>query len=157
MQKNHLFSLLAFVIAFQLMGWAISQLTMPEVTTWYDTLKRSPLTPPDSVFGIVWSILYLLLAFAAWRVFTLKTMPFRSAVLTIFAVHMIVNWAWNPVFFLAHAIFPAFVMILFLIFTAAMLLYIIWPASRAAALIFLPYLCWLTFAGHLTQFIWLNN
>ena len=157
MQKNHLFSLLLFVVGFQLMGWAISTLTMPEITTWYDTIKRSPLTPPNQVFGIVWSALYLILSLSAWRVYVRKDMPLRKLIAGIFAVHMIVNWAWNPVFFIGHALFPAFAMILFLIFTAAILLYLIWPASRLAALAFLPYLVWLTFAGHLSQFIWLNN
>jgi len=156
-QKNHLFLLLLFVVGFQLVGWAISNLTMPEIGTWYETLKRSPLTPPNQWFGIVWSILYLLLSLSAWAVVTSKDMAFKKMIVSLFAIHMLVNWAWNPVFFNLHALFPAFVMILFLIFTAAMLLYLIWPARRWAALAFLPYLVWLTFAGHLSQFIWLNN
>jgi tryptophan-rich sensory protein len=157
MQKSHLFSLILFILAFQLIGGGIGMLTAQDVDVWYKTLERSPLTPPDYTFGIVWTILYVMLACSAWRVYVSPSSPRRQFVLTLFTTHMLVNWAWNPVFFMAHAILPAFLMILFLIFTAAMLAYLIWPIRKWAAMVFMPYLLWLTFAGHLTQFIWLNN
>jgi benzodiazapine receptor len=157
MQKRDSFSLVLFILAFQIIGGAIGYLTSQDISTWYQGLQRSPFTPPDYLFGIVWPILYLLLSLSAWKIYKTASWSERKTVLSLFAVHMLVNWAWNPVFFTAQAVIPAFFMILFLIFTGAMLAYLIWPLKKWAALVFVPYLMWLTFAGHLTQFIWLNN
>jgi tryptophan-rich sensory protein len=77
--------------------------------------------------------------------------------LALFALHMLLNWAWSPLFFMAQAVLAAWLLILLLIFTAAMLLWLIWPIDRPAALVFLPYILWLVFAGHLSHFILLNN
>lgn len=59
----------------------------------------------------------------------------------------------EPPFFLAHQVLAALIVIFMMIFTAAMLLWLLWPVKKAASLAFVPYIAWLTFAGHLTHYI----
>lgn len=150
-------SFLVIAAFFQLMGGLMGWITTKGVDGWYQTLQRSPLNPPDAAFGIVWTILYFLLSVAFWLVWKKDDSPERTMVLRLFAGHMILNWLWSPVFFTAHAVLPAFALILVLIFTGAMLAWLIWPLDRKAAFVFLPYLGWLTLAGHLTHYIWQKN
>lgn len=149
--------LAVFVAGFQLVGGLLGWLTSQDVDTWYAGLDKSPLNPPGPAFGIAWTILYILLAVAAWRVWANENLPSRKTILTTFAAHMVLNWAWTPVFFTAHLIAPAFFLIVVLIVTALWLARRMWPHDRLAALLFVPYILWLTFAAHLNFYIWQNN
>jgi len=155
--KESLKSLVVLVTGFQLIGGFMGFLTGQSIESWYNHLNRSPFTPPDAAFGIVWSILYLLLAVSYWMVYTAKAHPQRNIVLGFFSFHMILNWAWTPVFFTFHALLASYILLLAVIFTAAMVAYLIWPINKRAALIFVPYILWLNFAGHLAEYIWRNN
>lgn len=150
-------SFLGFVGFFQLMGGLMGWITAHGVDGWYQTLNRSPLTPPDAVFGIVWAALYFLLSVAFWMVWKRDKSEGRTFALRLFTAHMVLNWLWSPLFFTAHALLPAFALILILIYTAAMLFWLILPLDRKAAFIFIPYISWLTFAGHLSHYILQKN
>ena len=66
---------------------------------WYKKLKKAPWTPPDYVFGIVWSVLYLLMFISAYLIFiNKKCFPFCYA-LTIFVVQLLINLCWTTIFF----------------------------------------------------------
>ena len=151
--QKPLISFLIVLAVFQIVGGFLGWVSGPAMDGWYQSLAKSPLNPPGMVFGIVWPILYALLAFSFWSVWRKPNSPERTLALRLFALHMLMNWAWSPVFFIAHQVFAALALIFVLIFTAAMLLWIIWPMNKAASIVFLPYLAWLTFAGHLTHYI----
>lgn len=150
-------SFLCLAVFFQLTGGLMGWITARGVDGWYQTLIRSPLTPPDAAFGIVWSILYFLLSAAFWMVWKKAESAERTFALRLFAAHMVLNWLWSPLFFTAHALLLSFALILILIFTAAMLFWLILPLDRKAAFIFVPYISWLTFAGHLSHYILQKN
>lgn len=135
------------------MGW----ITSKDVDGWYKTLARSPLNPPDATFGIVWTALYLMLAFAVWKIWSMPGSRQRSVILALFGFHMLLNWAWTPTFFILHAVLPALIVIAVMIVTAAVIGWMIRPLSRAAALVFVPYIAWLCFAAHLTHYIFAHN
>ena len=155
--RSPLTSFLLTLAVFQVVGGFLGFISGPGIDGWYASLAKSPLNPPGAVFGIVWPVLYALLAFSFWSIWKKPNSPARTHILYLFAAHMVLNWAWSPLFFIAHQIFAALMVIFIMIFTAAMLLWLIWPVSRTAALVFLPYIGWLTFAGHLTHFILLNH
>lgn len=134
-----LFQVLAFIIAFQVIGATLGIVSGADVGPWYDSLVKSSLTPPGWVFGVVWPILYLLLAIAAWQVFKTKTLPHRNFILWLFAGHMVLNWAWSPMFFLLNQVELAFTLLLVLIFTAAMLGFLIYGGLKRTALSLIPY------------------
>lgn len=148
---------IAAIMFFQVMGGLMGWITSQGVDGWYQGLERSPANSPDWAFGVAWTILYFLLSLSFWRAYELRNNKGGKIVLALFAVHMILNWLWSPLFFTAHELLASYLLILVLIFTAAMIAYLLWPLSRAAALAFIPYIVWLTFAGHLSEFIWRHN
>lgn len=151
-------SLALFVAGFQLMGGLLGWLTAQDVGTWYANLEKSPLNPPDYAFGIAWTILYVMLALSAWRVWMQQDEPSsRKKILSLFGAHMALNWVWTPVFFTAHLTGPAFFIITALIVTALWLVRMIWPVDRPAAVLLAPYIGWLCFAAHLNFYIWQHN
>ncbi len=155
--KHPVLSFLVIAVFFQAMGALMGWITAQGVDGWYQSLARSPLNPPDATFGIVWTALYFLLSVAFWIVWEKNGSKERTFALRLFAFHMVLNWLWSPLFFTAHALLPAFTLILVMIFTAAMLFWLILPLDKRAASVFVPYIGWLTFAGHLSHYILQKN
>jgi|TARA_B100001094_G_C17976425_1_gene693019 tryptophan-rich sensory protein len=117
--------------------------------TWYVDLIKSPLNPPSFVFGIVWPILYLLMAYVA----------FRSAdkIWKVFIPQVILNAAWSWMFFYMHAPLLALINISILIFLNLKILAILKNESKVLFWLYLPYVLWLTFAAFLNaSIIFLN-
>ena len=113
--------------------------------TWYVDLVKSPLNPPSFVFGIVWPILYALMAFVA----------FKSAdkIWKLFIPQLILNAAWSWIFFYMHAPLLALINISILIFLNLKILVILNNESRLLFWLYLPYVLWLTFAAFLNASI----
>ena len=113
--------------------------------TWYMDLVKSPLNPPSYVFGIVWPILYVLMAFVS----------FRSAdkIWTLFIPQLILNAAWSWMFFFMHAPLLALINITILIFLNQKILVILKNESKLLFWLYLPYVLWLSFAAFLNASI----
>ena len=113
--------------------------------TWYVELVKSPLNPPSYVFGIVWPILYALMAFVS----------FRSAdkIWKLFIPQLIINAAWSWMFFFMHAPLLALINISILIFLNQKILVILKNESRLLFFLYLPYVLWLSFAAFLNASI----
>jgi benzodiazapine receptor len=113
--------------------------------TWYVDLVKSPLNPPSFVFGIVWPILYALMAFVA----------FKSAerIWKLFIPQLILNAAWSWIFFYMHAPLLALINISILILLNQKILVILINESRLLFWLYLPYVLWLTFAAFLNASI----
>lgn len=157
-RTHHSFlSFLGFAAFFQAMGGLMGWITAQQVDSWYHALHRSPLTPPDSLFGIVWSLLYFALSVSLWLAWKTPSSKDRTVVLLLFSLHMILNWLWTPLFFVAHALLPSVILILVLVFTAALLAWLVYPLNRLSAYLLAPYILWLIFAGHLAHYIWMRN
>lgn len=113
---------------------------------WYDSLTKPSFNPPSWVFGPVWTTLYALMAVAAWRVWRSADRR-RRAALTLFAVQLVLNAAWSPLFFGAHragwALVDLCALWLALVATIASFARI----DRLATALLVPYLGWVTFAG----------
>ena len=117
--------------------------------SWYADLVKSPLNPPSFVFGIVWPILYALMAFIS----------FKSAdkIWKLFIPQLILNAAWSWMFFYMHAPLLALINISILIFLNLKILAILKNESKVLFWLYLPYVLWLTFAAFLNaSIIFLN-
>lgn len=116
---------------------------------WYQMLQKPTETPPDWVFGAAWSVLYALLGLALAMIINARGSKLRGPALTLFAVQMVANLAWSPLFFGAHLVFWALVLIgvMFVLALATTILF--GRIRKGAALLMLPYLAWLCFAGYL--------
>jgi tryptophan-rich sensory protein len=123
-------------------------------TAWYRSLPRPDYAPPAWVFGPVWTLLYALMAVAAWLVWRERRRAKVALPLTIFAMQLVLNMFWSGIFFRLQAVGWAFVeLVAIWIFIAATLV-TFWRVSRPAAVLLLPYIAWVTFAGVLNFAIW---
>lgn len=155
--RRNLLGFLAIVFFFQAMGGLMGWITSESVGDWYTTIRKSPLNPPDALFGIAWTTLYFLLAVSFWLVWKKEPSAYRTTTLSLFTGHMVLNWLWTPVFFTLHLLFISYALILVLIFTGAMVAWMVYGADKRAGCLFIPYILWLCFAGHLSHYIWIAN
>lgn len=121
---------------------------------WYAGLAKPPFNPPDWLFAPVWSVLYLAVAIAGWRIWRRRE---TGGAMTAWWLQLGLNFLWTPVFFTFQAIGWALAVILALL--AAILAFVVlaWDRDRVAALLFLPYAAWVAFATLLTASIWWLN
>jgi tryptophan-rich sensory protein len=130
--------------------------TTPEIPNWYAQLRKPSWTPPDRVFGPVWTSLYVLMGFAAWLVWRHQPMDVTLA-LMLFGIQLAFNLAWSFIFFAAHAIGWALFEVIALWVAVAATIWAFAPISTTAAWLLAPYLAWITYAASLNAAIWRLN
>jgi tryptophan-rich sensory protein len=113
---------------------------------WYDTLDKPSFTPPDATFGIVWTILYVLIAVAGWIAWRATDDP-RPTI--AWAVQMALNLLWTAVFFGLEAPWPAVGVIVALIGALIATIAVFRQVAPVAAVLMVPYLLWVLFAAAL--------
>jgi len=124
---------------------------------WYGLLEKPAFNPPSWVFGPVWTILYVLMAFSAWLVWERADQKAVKIPLLLFFVQLFLNGMWSSLFFGMGRPDLAFAEILVLwvfILTVTVMFYRVQPA---AGLLLIPYLAWVSFAVILNGFIWQLN
>jgi translocator protein len=124
---------------------------------WYVDLHKPTWNPPAWVFGPAWTVLYLMMAVAAWLVWRQGGWQRQRLALTVFLAQWVLNAFWTPLFFGLHRLGWAFAEIVLLWFTLAATLVLFWRAQRIAGLMLVPYLAWVTFAATLNFTIWRMN
>ncbi len=136
---------------------ALGQIATFPNLPWHAGLAKPSFNPPNLIFGPVWTTLYLLMAFAAWRILRLAPSPARRLALNLFFAQLALNAAWSWMFFAAHNpslglvnIVPQFLLIVATIIAMARL-------DRLAALALAPLAVWVGFAGVLNYSIWALN
>jgi translocator protein len=160
MPRNRLVDLiaLAFFVAFCLAIGALGgAVVATSVDTWYADLAKPPFTPPDRVFGPIWTALYLLMAIAAWRVWRAADRDTRRGPLTLFALQLALTLGWTVVFFGLEKIGAALATIVVLDVGVVVTTLAFRPIDRWAGLLMLPYLAWVAFATVLNIAIWRLN
>ncbi|WP_199902419.1 TspO/MBR family protein [Azospirillum sp. B4] len=145
-------SLMLFVVLVLAVGLAIGYLTAPGY--WYLKLAKPGFTPPNWVFAPAWTVLYVLIAIAGWRVCRRDCdgRPMR-----LWWIQLVLNFFWSPIFFAAHL--PGLALADILLMLVAILAFIAtaWRQDRLAAVLFLPYAAWVAFATALNAGIYLLN
>jgi tryptophan-rich sensory protein len=132
-------------------------LTASSVKDWYQTLAKPAWTPPDWVFGPVWSTLYLMMAVAAWLVWRRANWSLTRGALALFGIQLGLNVAWSGFFFGLQrpglALAELFLLLVAIAATTAAFRHV----SRLSAALMMPYLLWSTFAAALNYSIWRLN
>jgi tryptophan-rich sensory protein len=147
--------ILVFILVCELAGVIGSVFTASSIPGWYAELAKPPFNPPNWVFAPVWTILYAMMGLAAYLVY--EKGPRRSDVrkaLTVFTGQLLLNALWSIVFFGAHMILGAAIVIVLL---WVMIVATIWRFSRiskAAAYLLVPYILWVSFATVLNISLW---
>lgn len=153
---NSSFSLILWVFSLLLVGAIIGNLSKSGVDSWYLGLNRSPLTPPNYVFGIAWTFLYVLIAISGWIIWN-HTSANLLAVKRYYIAQLLLNWSWTPLFFIYHLTAVSLLCIVLITIIAMLITVKIYNKSRLAALLFVPYIVWLLFATYLNYYIWQYN
>ena len=131
--------------------------TARAVADWYPTLAKPSWTPPSWVFGPVWTVLYGMMALAAWLVWLRRGRRPWGAAVVVFVVQLVLNAAWSPLFFGLHRPGIAFVDIAALWAALAVTVWLFFRVRWAAGVLLAPYLLWVSFAGALNFAIWRLN
>jgi tryptophan-rich sensory protein len=150
--------------ALGLTGWlllalatgGIGAIASVDAASFYAQLERPAWAPPASVFGPVWTTLYVLMGIAAWLVWRTPAAT-KSRALTLFVAQLVANALWSWLFFgwRLGALASIEVLVLLALIGATLLAFA--RVSRLAALLLVPYLLWVAFASALTWSIWRAN
>ena len=116
---------------------------------WYTSLNKSDLNPPGYVFGIVWTILYILMMISAFISY--------EKVFIVFNIQLVLNAAWSWLFFKFQMPLVSLLDIYLLIALNIFILRLMFAESKLAFLLFIPYVVWISFASYLNLFIVINN
>lgn len=129
-----------------LLGFLSGQLGGDARSAWFQSLDKPAIFPPPVAFGIVWPILYVLMGIALALVCAAWGARWRGLAIALFVVQLLVNLAWSPVFFAAHDIRAAMIVIAVLDVLVLLTIVLFWRVRRLAAVLLLPYLGWIAFA-----------
>lgn len=144
-------SLFFFLIATAVVAWIGSQF-LPGA--WYAALDKPLFNPPNWIFAPVWSILYVMMAIAAWRVWLQTRL---DGAIVLWTVQLVLNGLWSWVFFGLHRTGLALIDIGFLLIVIALTTVGFMRRDRLAGYLMMPYLGWVAFASILNLSLWLLN
>jgi tryptophan-rich sensory protein len=132
--------------------------TAPKIPTWYAGLTKPGWTPPDAVFPIAWTTLYVLMAVALWRLWQLHApSPARRRAVLLWFAQLALNALWSPVFFGMEAPGAALVIVVVLWLAIAATIFACARIDRMAAWLLVPYLAWVSYATALNAAIVVLN
>ena len=135
-----------------------SLFTRQAISDWYAYLNKPSFTPPDWLFGPVWTLLYLLMAVSAFLVWQKGLAnPLVKIALALYLLQLILNGLWTPLFFGAKLLLVAFCEIVVLWVAIVLTILSFARVSTPAAVLLLPYIVWTSFAAVLNFSIWLLN
>jgi tryptophan-rich sensory protein len=144
--------LAAFVLLVVGGGSLIGLTARPDA--WYAALHKPPFNPPNWIFAPVWTLLYILVAVAGWRVFL---RDWRSASMALWVAQLAANFLWSPAFFGAHSPGLALGIVIALLVLIASFIATTYANDRVAAWLFVPYGLWVAFATLLNASIVILN
>ncbi len=144
-------------VAVSLAAGALGGLAASQASSFYQSLDRAAWAPPSWLFGPVWTVLYLAMAVAAWLVWRERGWQHARVPLTLFLVQLAINALWTPLFFTWKQGELALLDILLLDALIIATIGIFWHVKKFAAVLLIPYLCWVLFASALTYSVWQRN
>ena len=135
-----------------LIGGLITNLGMPA----YETVSKPWFTPPEWVFPVVWTILYILMGYGMARVWKSRP-PHLPRCLVLFGVQLGLNFFWTVWFFLLQWYGFAFFWLIALLAAVLLMTFCFYTADETAGLLQIPYIIWLLLAAALNYGVWMMN
>ncbi len=123
----------------------------------YEEIIQPPLAPPAILFPIVWTILYILMGVGSAIVYNSEASQFREKALSVYVLQLAVNFVWSIIFFNLRAFLPSFILIIVLWLFILLMIVKFSKINKAAGLLQIPYLLWVSFAAYLTLAIYILN
>lgn len=137
-------------------GLMAALITMGDIKTQYALYRKPPFSPPGSIFGYVWTILYILMGISAYLIYQSSSKNKKQA-LTLYGIQLLFNFFWPILFFKLDFRLTAFFWLLALIFIILMMIKSFYKIRPLAAYLQIPYLLWCLFAAYLNFGIYLLN
>lgn len=159
MVKNYKSLIFILLITF-LSSFIAGSITQLNIDPWYQSLNKLSFSPPNWIFGPVWTVLYAFMSIAIWVVYEKSKksdLIFSKKILRYYFYHLAINLSWSFIFFYFHLIFFAFINILVLIITIIFLMNLYFPRSKISFILMVPYLLWIIFAAVLNLGLYLIN
>lgn len=147
-----------------LIGWlvvvfaaaTVGAIASTDAPWFYAQLDKPAWTPPATVFGPVWSVLYVLMGVAVWQYWRTASSS-RTVGLVLFGVQLVANALWSWLFFAWNLGAAAAIEVLILLALILATMVVFWRVSRLAGVLLVPYALWVAFASVLTWVLWLGN
>lgn len=137
-------------------GLTASYFQADAIKNWYPLLNKPDLTPPNIVFPIAWSVIYLCIG-TSIGIIALSGSMMKNELVKLFCIQLIFNFAWSILFFYLRNPLLGFIDILILDICVTMYAVKSYPIRKVSSLLFLPYIIWIYFATYLNGYILLNN
>jgi translocator protein len=131
--------------------------TATSVDTWFPTLRKPSWNPPPWVFSPVWTLLYILMAIATWRAWSVGDAFSARRTASLYSAQLTLNALWSILFFGMRRPDIALAEIFVLLAVLIVILVRYWRIDRVAAALWLPYVAWVSFATALNAAIWSLN
>jgi benzodiazapine receptor len=154
---NKIIKLLVLILICEGVGFLGTIFTISSIPTWYVALHKASFNPPSWIFGPAWTTLYLLMGVSLFLILQKKLKKQRNFLLILFSVQLFLNFLWSVIFFGMHLPLVALLEISLLWISIALLIVDFWKFSKSAAILLIPYLCWVSFASVLNLFVALLN
>jgi benzodiazapine receptor len=139
-------------------GFVASLVTRPQIPGWYSTLKKPSFNPPPWLFAPVWTVLYILIAIAAYLIWKHRSRkPVYRVTRTVYFIQLFLNFSWSIVFFGLHQILGALIIIILLWLSIGLTINWFSKFNKIAGWLLVPYLLWVSFAGVLNASIYFLN
>ncbi|MBK5721851.1 tryptophan-rich sensory protein [Dysgonomonas sp. Marseille-P4677] len=158
--KKIIYIIISILVCF-LVGYTARYFQSESIVEWYPHLVKSSLSPPDIVFPIVWSILYICMGLSVGLIITSDRLKehyyLQSFFIQIFFVQLFFNFMWSITFFYLQS--PIFGLINILLLLGVIIYYIIetYSLAKVSSILFFPYLAWVAFASYLNLYIVIYN
>lgn len=158
LKKSEILKLAVSILIPLIAGFIGSIATISSIPTWYAALTKPAWAPPNWIFGPVWTTLFILMGIALFLVWRkgLWRQDVKIAI-SIFAVQLVLNVLWSVIFFGLQSILGGLIEIVFLWIAILATITAFYRISKAAGILLLPYIAWVTIASYLTYTVYLLN
>jgi len=140
-----------------IVGFIGSFFTSSSVTNWYSTINRPYFNPPNWLFAPVWTVLFVLIGISFYLVWDKGFGNIKARALSIYGANLGLNLLWSLLFFGLRNPFLAFIEIIILWFVILANIMVFYKVSKAAGLLLIPYILWVSFASVLNYYIYILN
>lgn len=140
-----------------LVGSVAGLVTSPNIKEWYQYLEKPVFSPPNWIFGPMWTLLYILMGVGLFLILETEKNKLRDKAVKVFAIQLAFNFVWSFLFFEFRLVGVAFFEILLIWVSVIWMITSFYPINKKAALLQTPYLLWVSFASALNGAVWILN
>ena len=152
----NIFKILFPIVVCLLVGSLAAYLQQNSIQNWYPHLNKPALTPPNVVFPIVWTILYIFMGLSIGLI-SLTGSDQKQALKSLFIFQLFLNFLWSDLFFVRQNPLAGLVCIVLLDWLVIWYAFRAWPVRKLSSILFWPYIVWIGFATFLNLYIYLHN